>query len=229
MSRLTWFAAVLAAFAAVPVSGQTSYRVIYPQEDQKVADALEAPARPSYEGDLQEVLQEIAEEHGIRVVIDRHAAKAAGLNLDDNLDFDVDSLDRAEAEQRGMRFVGDVLDVKSVLRRFLDPYKMKYVIEYGVVRVMPDEAAEQRTVVRAYDVAALLDERTTVADLAEGVSTLASGLNRRSMSPFPPASNSPYAEYPPIKAVPYKTTLVVSGSPSDHDRVERALAMLDRI
>lgn len=225
VSRLSWFAALLAAVTAVPASGQNAFRVIYPAEDQPAADALEAAARPAYEGDLEEVIQEIAEEQGVRIVIDYQAVKAAGVSLDDNINLEASRIDRADAERRGVRFVGDSLDVKSVLRLLIEPYGMKYVIEHGVVRLTTDEAAQRRTVVRAYDVSALLDGETKMADLAAGVSTLASGLNRLPAS----TTNSPFAESPPVKAVPYKSTLVVSGSPADHVRVERAIAMLGRI
>lgn len=218
-----WLAGLVLASSGLSARGEEPYRVIYPKQDRAAAAALAGPVRePAYSAGLRDVLAEVADGHDVNIVIDEAALSDARADLDGHVDLDVEGMAARH---------GDKPDLAWLLRTLLEPYDATYYVEDGLIKITTKEVAAGRSLLRAYDVAGLLDEQTTGEDLAQGVTRL--GASLKAGRPQPPvrevSAASPLTAEPPMHVVPYKTMLIVAANPDDHRRVEKALGMIGQI
>lgn len=228
MCRVTaiWLAWVVMASSAPMARGEEPYRVIYPKQDQKVGAALLEPLKaPAFTGGLRDYFGEIAKAHRINILIDEQALTDAGVDIDDDIDFDPAGIDPRTADLRGIDLERGIR-LDATLRLLLDPYEMTYVVEDGVLKVTTNEHAAGKVMLRAYDVSALLDADMTTEELAAGVTRLATSVQYGRPNNIAAAS---MAVELPLEIVPYKKSLVVTGDLKGHRRVERALGMMGQV
>lgn len=217
---------VAAASVAAAARAQEPYRVIYPKADRAVAAALTEPAKPAYSGSLRDVIGELAREHHINIIIDEVALTKAGVDLDDEVDYEADNV-RERVAQWSVDEAREI-DLAMLLRVLLDPYAATYTVEDGLLRVTTHEEVADRTFLRAYDVRPLLDGDTTVKELADGVARLAGSLKSGRPARSGLAAGSIRVN-PEMAVVPFRTTLIVTATSDDHERVETALRMMGQV
>ncbi len=225
--RSAWGCCVVLALGGLTASAAEPYQTIYPKQDRAVGAALSEPTRAAYSGSLRDVIGELAREHHIGIIIDEQALTEAGIDLDDDIDFDA-----ANFLEQWNRRAGEEtreIDLAMLLRIFLDPYDATYVVEDGVLKVTTEEAVVDRTFLRAYEVAPLLGGETTTEEFGKGVARLAASLKtgRRNVSRDP--SMSSIHVNAAMTVVPYKSTLIVTATSDDHERVENALQMMGQV
>ncbi|HEX6985077.1 MAG TPA: hypothetical protein VF170_06850 [Planctomycetaceae bacterium] len=201
MSRVTRLSLVpaLLAFLSASAVAEDGFRVISPKEDRAVAVALAAPTRPDLSGTLRSVLDDLADFHRVGILIDEQAIAEQGRSIDGRVDLDAAGL-----------------DLSTTLRRLLEPHGLTHVVEDGVLKVTTGATAARTRLVRAYDVAPLLDHETTAEEVGKAVILLAETL----------ASEEGVG---PPQVVPFKTLLIVVGNPGGHERVERALEIMSQV
>lgn len=225
------FVGALAAVATLGAMAQAAepFRVIYPKQDRQVGGALAAPLKaPAFTGPLRDYLREIARAHRINVIVDETALTDAGVDIDNDIDFDPTVIDPVRAELIGLG-MKEGLSLKQTLRFLLEPYDLTYVVEDGVLKITTDEAAADRRLLRAYDVTALLDADTSTEELAERVARLAASLGPGTRGTKPVSVPSAPPAERRMEVVPFKTTLIVTGGFEDHRRVEQALEMMREV
>lgn len=205
-------------------------QVVYPKQDRQVAAALASPAQPTYFGDMREVLQKIAEEKQIDIVIDEVPINEAAVDLDDVIDYDIEDIDPRRAARDDWD-LAQGLSLATFLEILFERQALTYVVDDGVLKVTTVEASERKKLVRSYEVPSLMDS-VAIKDLADAVSRIASNLERRAPVSRGNANRQPESSInsaSTMVVVPFKTSLVVVGNPNDHERVLKAIAMLQQI
>jgi hypothetical protein len=229
MSRLAWVSLALLIIAGSrSAAGQEGYGVIYPKEDQQVAAALTAKSRSVFSGPLRDVVAEIADEFRIGIVLDEQAIAQGDRHVDLPVDLDIPNFDPSRRSDLKNVDIKSGLELRMILRLLLEPHAMTYVVDDGVLKVTTNEMAAQYPLLRAYDVRALLERQEAGATFAEGVSRLAGSLDRAAELRDAASATSLRSAHDtiPLEVMALGTTLVVAGSPADHERVEEVLTMM---
>lgn len=143
-------ATVEAATPTVPPAApkQTCYFAVRdPAADQRVRDILAQPVSEAgldFEGvPLNEVLENLREEHGVEVRIDRKSFEELGLSEDEPVTI----------ELRNVR-------IDTALEAVLSPLELDYLVVDGVVLVTTEETALSQSVTAVYPVADLREPPT---------------------------------------------------------------------
>jgi hypothetical protein len=225
-SSLMLCISLLALFSS-PLRAGDGVNVIYPREDRRVAAALEATARTTYFGPLREVLESIAKDKHIPILLDEVSLQQIPAAMSDVVDYDVEDIDPVRAQLDGLDLEQGPT-IAAVLAYMFQRHAISYVVEDGVLKIMTAADAERKKLIRAYDVSSMTHSTTSIETLAKTVSSIASGLKPAAIPRILEGGQDKVDPGQPeaIRVSAYKKTLVCLGSKSEQDRVAKAIAFL---
>lgn len=169
----------------------------YPADVQQVRDAMKIRLKVEKQPKtLSRVLQVIADAGKVNIVLDEGGLQDLGLTTNQPVQVQVDGM-----------------TVEEAFAAITSELSLAYSIDNSVVNLTSVKRLSGGTQIRVYDVAPLLDGKTTAADVAEEATTLLSATSRA-------------VRQQPTPAVAMQNRVIISASPLAHARVQAKLGAL---